>query len=608
MVVANKEAVIAIQGGGVYALSLLGQAQAVFERGYVPLAFAGTSGGAILACLLWSGLSPRQIRDEFVGMVRRDRQALINLLSPFEPPPDPHFDFDGFLDLQQRLQSALQSIPTGQTAEPSFWSRTVAKFKAAGAAKDIWDLWKRIEPHIQRRGLFTGEELENTIDRLIRRGFGAIAGLPPPNQQLTFGDVFTLMERNRGQFFRPPLLLTATNLSRRRLELINSADESYARMPIAAAVRASAGFPVFFRPRAFGEGLVREWFVDGGVIANFPIWTFSDAFRRRIAQSRFYSALAWRPWVRVGLRVVDDDTAPADLDDPMRFFGALIGMLTGAARNQLEDVLAGLDSRSVIIRQPTSATNGPGVLEVGEVDAERIERMVQLGYQAATAELDRAGASGIYSDSPNLPRIIADRLQAMVEECQKVVGDAAEPKFRANVFIPVQNELHMVFSYNMQGDSDENLVFPDLSTGVTGACYQLSTALVCNLAKVARLRQGERNQYSALFGMPAALQNKVKQDRSWLMSVPIFDPHEVQILPKHRAPPGAGEVQRAALSDLGIGLRGPLLGVLNLDAAWDYARIGLDPDTDLQSGDPRIRAISDIMQASALTIGSELTT
>jgi predicted acylesterase/phospholipase RssA len=42
MPLANREAVIAIQGGGVWALSLLGQARAVLEAGYTPLAIAGT--------------------------------------------------------------------------------------------------------------------------------------------------------------------------------------------------------------------------------------------------------------------------------------------------------------------------------------------------------------------------------------------------------------------------------------------------------------------------------------------------------------------------------------------------------------------------------------
>src|SRR5271157_5067574 len=41
----NKEAVIAIQGGGIYALPMLGQARAIIAAGYIPLAFAGNSGG-----------------------------------------------------------------------------------------------------------------------------------------------------------------------------------------------------------------------------------------------------------------------------------------------------------------------------------------------------------------------------------------------------------------------------------------------------------------------------------------------------------------------------------------------------------------------------------
>ena len=165
----------------------------------------------------------------------------------------------------------------------------------------------------------------------------------------------------------------------------------------------------------------------------------------------------------------------------------------------------------------------------------------------------------------------------------------------------------MLFSYNMEGDSDNRIVFPDVSTGVTGASYQLSTALVCNLDKVAKLRISQPATYKRLFNMTAELQDKVKKDRSWLMSVPIFDPHEVRVLTKPRPVP-SHDIPRVAICDLGIALGGPLLGVLNLDAAWNYDQIGIDPDPDVHSGDSRIRAISAIMEATALTIGAELTT
>jgi hypothetical protein len=79
-------------------------------------------------------------------------------------------------------------------------------------------------------------------------------------------------------------------------------------------------------------------------------------------------------------------------------------------------------------------------------------------------------------------------------------------------------------------------------------------------------------------------------------------------LATRRRPAVAAEVPRAAIRELGIALSGPVLGVLNLDAAWDYAGVRLDPDPDVQISDPRIRAIADIMQVAALTIGTELAT
>ena len=237
-----------------------------------------------------------------------------------------------------------------------------------------------------------------------------------------------------------------------------------------------------------------------------------------------------------------------------------------------------------------------------------IAKMVRLGDQEAKRELDRMGAHGVYKSKPVFGDVINERLKSLVDKCRKVMGQGADPKFRANIFIAVQNTLKMIYSVNMDGDPDNGLEFPRLMMGVTGACYQLSTALVCNLEKIAKLREGQPSAYKALFGMPPDLQAKVKKDRTWLMSVPIFDPHEVRVRPKQRAAPGSTDVQRVAISDLGMGLSGPLLGVLNLDAAWDYQTIGLNPDPDVHSGDDRIRAISDIMQADALTIGAELAT
>src|SRR5271165_510290 len=181
----NREVALAIQGGGVFFLSLLGQAKAIVAADYVPLAYAGTSAGAILATLLWSGLGPDEIEQELLDMVSADPAALLNLLSPFEPPPDPHFDFAAFLALRDRIASLLDRVRDINRARwfGGRWRRT------AGAAQEALALWRQIEPHFARRGLFLGATLEATVERLIRRGLGSQVGFPPVGEPIRFRHV-----------------------------------------------------------------------------------------------------------------------------------------------------------------------------------------------------------------------------------------------------------------------------------------------------------------------------------------------------------------------------------------------------------------------------------
>src|SRR5262245_61413875 len=85
-------------------MSLLGQLQAAIEdHKYVPLAFAGTSAGGIVAALTWAGYRPQELRDEFLAMacensstsddhwasheiVVEKSPTLIDLLGPFSAP------------------------------------------------------------------------------------------------------------------------------------------------------------------------------------------------------------------------------------------------------------------------------------------------------------------------------------------------------------------------------------------------------------------------------------------------------------------------------------------------------------------------------------------
>ena len=101
-------------------------------------------------------------------------------------------------------------------------------------------------------------DFEDFVDGLVKEGLG-FSG----RQMVRFRDV---------RPSRPPLLLTVTNVSHGRLEVIDLTDPAFADVEIARAVRASGGFPGFFQPMDLPGMREGRCFADGGMVANFPLW------------------------------------------------------------------------------------------------------------------------------------------------------------------------------------------------------------------------------------------------------------------------------------------------------------------------------------------------
>lgn len=66
------------------------------------------------------------------------------------------------------------------------------------------------------------------------------------------------------------LNIIASDLTNRELLVFNH--HAYPKMNIAEAVRMSISIPLFFMPKTLGERLI----VDGGVLSNYPLFTFND--------------------------------------------------------------------------------------------------------------------------------------------------------------------------------------------------------------------------------------------------------------------------------------------------------------------------------------------
>ena len=576
----NKEAVLAIQGGGIYALPMLGQARAILAAGYVPMGFAGNSGGAILATLLWSGLTPDRIEAAFTDLLKQDGDALTALLLPRDAGSEP-FTLSKLQELPGRLRMILP-LPAGIVSGIKWYFN---KNKEAGRLQeDALPLWAA-------RGAFSGERFIDFVDKLVKEGLGI-----RQTSLVRFKDV------PKGHA-RPPLLLTVTNVSHGRLEIIDSADPAYANVPVALAVRASAGFPAFFQPidlPGMGEG---RCFVDGGMIANFPLWAFSASFRENLQKTSDYGWLAPRPWLPIGLRVVDEATEPVDVSAPESYARQLALIAAGMARNDLEDRLVGATlSNQMVVNQASSSlpvntrTGRPvDILDIEAVTVENIAEIIQSGEKAATDMLKNRNDYKIY-DPACAPDVLVC-LNDLLLRCEHAMYASADALgFRANIFMPVRSQMHMRFGARMDGYSDDGLIFDSLGKGLTGWCYQTRSPAICNM-QILRDIADNIDISQRPYGMDSGLQKAVDPNRSWLISYPMFDPAERQ--PLRRAPSGLPTIYAPAMHRLKADEIGPILGILNVDAAWQYEKLNLDKMPDLHVADRRIKAVIDaVAQAS----------
>jgi len=585
----NREAVIAIQGGGIYALPMLGQVRKVLQAGYVPIGFAGNSGGAILATLLWAGRTPNEIEDAFNKLLDEKPDGLTSLLLSSESE-EQAFTLQ---QLHETMDSLRKMYITISRRSP-FWLLKICRIILTARR-----LIAKLDPHWQQRGFFAGERFQEFIEGQVKHGLGIRSARRP----VTFGDV------NDG---RPPLMLMATNVSRGSLELIDSTDRDYRNLSVAKAVRASAGFPGFFMPvdlEGVGAG---RCFVDGGMISNFPLWAFSDAFRTKLQNSAVYGWLAPRPWLPIGIRVRDEGEA-REVTAPSRYLRRLAAISTGMARNELEDRLINATQQEALIIEQDARTlpinprtkRPLDVLDIDAVTKENISEIIRSGEEAAARRFEQVGIYTLYN--PHCSEKIAEILEDLLRRCEHVMQrDPQELSLRANIFIPVEQRMEMCFSARMEGDPDDGLVFEDLRSGVTGWCYQTRSPAICDLRAVSEIwkKSAEDPSFQPPFKMSRLQQGRIRDDRSWLISYPVFDPTERQ--PLKRRDRLFPDVFGPALHPLKADMVGPLLGILSVDAGWDFDSLNLPRMVYDHVTDARIKAVIDTVAQASLYLARHL--
>jgi predicted acylesterase/phospholipase RssA len=611
----NRDAVITIQGGGIFGLFLIGQLEYVLQDLEIkPLAYAGTSAGAMLATLSWAGYSPRRIRELLVNKAA-SKDGIVSLLGPF----DPSFHFSELGPLAVRLEKLTARIPDLIKAiEPlkgldkQYWWQKLNTLSTLRSKLDVNYLKQAFQDGETVLGLanalgcFIGASLEEQMEQWLRDSpLFKDYSIPDGQPRLTFRHARKASER----YPLPPLFLAATNLSTRSLELVSSikddSDEyDYDDVAIACAVRASAAVPGFFRPAKTRINNSEVSLVDGGWISNYPMWVFSRDLRARLLKMPAHQVLGSKPWVHIGLRLFPKSKSAAkSISTLHEFAGAAFELATGGARSEMDDRASPQDARlRPVWQKAKDAEAVENFLDLTSFDTNLVSRCFTDGREAAQGWLGKMSFA-----LPGAAQI-EELLRGLVnfaEEVFRAASPSIDIKARSNVFLPFKDEFRMAYRANMDDrllDTDHDLSFADTKSGLSGFAFTRRKTMVCNLQKIGELQRSGKLSAEELFGMDKKLGGKVRPDRTWLASVPIFDPSGV--VPE-RWSDGMLEYKGEYYHELPPSIDGPVFGVLNLDAAVPFAEVKLEEDVKSPNHWTNVRVVSIIarMEQVALQLG-----
>jgi predicted acylesterase/phospholipase RssA len=609
----NRDAVITIQGGGLYGLFLIGQLEYVLQDLQIqPLAYAGTSAGAILATLSWAGYSPRQIRDLLVKKAESN-DGIASLLGPFEESPNSNgFDFSELGRMAQRWHKLPEKVGTLiNTLAPlkglsgKYWWQKVPALLRVLATANLEDLaqafqdGERVLSLANALGCFAGKALEEQMEQWLRESRLFKDSSSCAQTQLTFRHARKAAEN----YPVPPLFLATTNLSTRSLELISSIkdehdDYDYDDVSIASAVRASAGVPGFFRPVNLRLNNSDVSLVDGGWISNYPMWVFSRELRARLLKLAAHEVLGSKPWVHIGLRLFPKSKLPGTCITTAReLAGAAFELATGGARSEMDNRALPHDARlRPVWQRTTDAEAVKDFLDVNAMQTNLVKRCFADGREAAqhwVGELSFALPAA--SEIEPLLRSLVTFAENVFQTARPSVDISA----RSNVFLPFGNEFRMAYRANMDGDPDWDLSFADTKSGLSGFAFTRRQTMICNLEKIGELGGSGNIQPEELFGMDKRLGGIVRKDRTWLASVPIFDP--LGIVPQ-RWSRGTLKYEGSYYHDLNPSIDGPVFGVLNLDAAVPFAQSRLHEDVKKPEHWTDVRIVSIIARMEQIAV------
>ncbi|WP_310496063.1 patatin-like phospholipase family protein [Sandarakinorhabdus sp.] len=438
------------EGGGAKGIAHVGAIEAIEDQGLVPIGVAGSSAGAIAAALVAVGLPARSIFDpDKMGADIFTRngevpEGLIGLA-----------DWRWFHRMRKlvwlyALVAAVALLPL-LLALGLFWTF----LWLLGRDPPPLRLWMGF-------GLFDTAGARDFIDKVLRDAVAQRTGQPAPSP-LCFGD---LLPTEEAALFAT-LRVIAANIETGEAVVFGPETPD---VPVADAVVASFSIPFVFRPaRVRGAGRESARYVDGGLLANLPVWVFND---EKLLLERGEPDAPPIPVIAFSLR---DKPGPSPLGGLRRFAGAVLR--TGIFGSQVQ-----------ARRQTPGLVNVDVPADIGLLDFDcSFDKAceVYLGGRAAAQEM-------LHRRLRALPAAFRAALGDVIAAAQAraaVLRPGQYPTgtplhLRASLVLPFgDNSFRVRIALGMEADADDRLIIDPRAPGAPLA-FALKRALHVDLSAV----------------------------------------------------------------------------------------------------------------------------
>jgi predicted acylesterase/phospholipase RssA len=225
--------------------------------------------------------------------------------------------------------------------------------------------------------------------------------------------------------FFAPIFISTCCVDDRMPVLFNNIEERYWDIPIAHIVRASAGYPTVFRPKALTVDNNSKRYTDGGLMANFPAFAVNQALRQLFSRTNEqlpedYKTIRTLPFGTIGLAVSDEA-------GPSTYMAVLRDVLLGGARERLEYELASTSPYFRLVRQRT--TGEPHFLNFFSVKP----TLIELTFAKASSYIDGIKISSTVDLDP-LRGELERNLNGAISTCERLFSIRNGGYVRSHLF------------------------------------------------------------------------------------------------------------------------------------------------------------------------------